>query len=122
MGNGRGGKRPGSGRPGRAKELGLIATLEECYTPDERKALFLHLKKLRKSKSEKIQLEAAKLELAYLYGTPRQTLEVSGPGGGPVEHRVFDYATAVTAVAPGPTGDSPPSGSDQDSGDGPAVG
>lgn len=40
----------------------------------------------------------------------RDRQEISGPDGGPIAVKVIDYRTAITPLAPGPMGDSDPSG------------
>lgn len=56
----------------------------------------------------------------YLVGVPEQHVDVTS--NGETVKTVFDYATAIAAIAPGPTGDSPPSGAGESGCDGPTVG
>lgn len=107
-----------SGRKSRAEELGLRALLDECVSPTARKQLFRRLVKLSKQQ-DKIGIEATKLLLAYLYGSPRQSLEVSGPDRGPIEVVAVDYRTAIAPLAPGSVGDSDTPGEGQGAVDGP---
>jgi hypothetical protein len=58
-------------------------------------------------------------------GKPKQTAELSGPGGGPIEVAATDYRSAIAALAPdegGPVGDSDAPGQDQSNLHGPEVG
>lgn len=74
--------KPGeSGNPGgRPKAAaGLRAELDKRYGADG-KILLDELDKLRKSKNEKIRLDAVRLALAYHCGHPTQRLEHSGDG------------------------------------------
>lgn len=66
-----------SGRPKAA--AGLRDQLEKRYGNDA-KLLLDDLDKLRKSKNEKIRLDALKLLLAYHAGQPTQRLEHGGDG------------------------------------------
>ena len=58
-------------------------------------------------------------------GKPKQTAELSGPGGGPIEVTATDYRSAIAALAPdeaGPVGDSGAPGEGKDHLYGPEVG
>ena len=74
-------KKGESGNPGgRPKAAaGLRAELDRRYGSDG-KILLNELDKLRKSKNEKIRLDALKLALAYHCGQPTQRIEHSGDG------------------------------------------
>lgn len=48
------------------------------------------------------------LEIAY--GRVPQTVEVSGPGSGPIPIQAVDYAAAIAAITPGSDADHPSSG------------
>jgi len=82
-GSGRGGRRPGSGRPpGRKdnKTLELEAAAKK-YAGDALKAL-AHIAKLGKNESARVSAAIALLDRGY--GRPRQAIEHSGEGGGPI--------------------------------------
>ena len=76
MANGHGGKREGAGRKGRAHELGLIKLLDECVNEDDRRKLFGVLKE----KSLKGDMRAIELLLSYLYGKPKQSVDMTSGG------------------------------------------
>lgn len=78
------GKAGRSGRKSKAEEMGLTALLDKVVKPAEREALLKRLLVLSKDSDGRLSLEAAKLLMAYLYGTPRSQVEVSGPGGEPL--------------------------------------
>ncbi len=75
-----GGKRPNSGRKSKAEELGLVALLDECWTPESRKRCLLKLAKLANDG----EYEAVKILMAYAYGKPIDRKEISGPEGVPL--------------------------------------
>lgn len=75
---GRGGRRPGAGRKSRAEELGLQQLLAECITVAQRKKMLRELAKDAISKDFEVREPSRKLALAYLYGTPKQMVELSG--------------------------------------------
>ena len=96
----RGGKRPGAGRPkGRkdAKTLEIEEAAKE-YAGDALRAL---VKVATKGKSEGSRVAAAVALLDRGYGKPRQALEHSGSGGGPLELTVIRRI-----VRPGRDGDA----------------
>ena len=95
-----------SGRKTRAEEMGLYKLLDDCVSEDDRRALFEALKRLAKGRS-KHKLEAIKLLLAYLYGTPRQSVEVSGDEGSPLKILIeyADNQSDASPAAPGPAAD-----------------
>lgn len=72
-----GGKRSNAGRKSKAEELGLIALLEECFTLADRKKVLLALVKEAK-RAPQVNMEAAKLLLAYTYGKPKESVEIDG--------------------------------------------
>ena len=90
---GRGGRRPGSGRPRGGKKATTIEMerlARECAP-----AAFATLKLIAaKGRSEPARIAAATAILDRAYGKPRQALEHSGEDGGPVEmlvtHEVID--------------------------------
>lgn len=57
--------------------MGLAALLNECFTLDERKQL---IKALVKSalRAPLIDMEAAKLLLAYTFGKPKEQVQIEG--------------------------------------------
>lgn len=93
--NGRGGFRPGAGRPKGAKHAKTleIEAAAKRYAGDALKAL-LHV--ATKGESEGARVAAAVALLDRGYGKPRQAVEHSGPGGEPVQitvtHEVVDPA------------------------------
>ncbi len=90
-----GGPRPGSGRPKGRKNA---ATLEiEAAAKELAGDALAALKSVAlKGKSESARVAAATALLDRGYGRPRQALEHTGDGGGPVEvsivHEVIDAA------------------------------
>lgn len=72
-----GGKRPGAGRKTKAEEMGLAALLNECFSLDERKKLIKALVKAA-LRSPMIDMDAAKLLLAYTFGKPKETVQHQG--------------------------------------------
>lgn len=98
-----GGARENAGRKSKAEEMGLKALLDECITPDDRRDLFTALKRMAKGRGAH-KLDALKLLLAYLYGTPRQTVEHSGDANGAplrIEVSYADYQPDAAAPASG---------------------
>lgn len=86
------GKAGRSGRKSKAEELGLRELLDKCVTPKQREELFKELHALATSKTrDRVKIESMKLMLAYLYGTPRQSVELTGENGGPLEVLVKGY-------------------------------
>lgn len=84
MGN-RGGRRPNSGRKSKAEELGLVATLENCFTVEDREACIRKLAEDCKSGDFHERHESRKLLLAYTYGKPKESHEHSGVDGASIE-------------------------------------
>lgn len=97
-----GGARENAGRKSKAEEMGLKALLDDCVSTDERRKLFEALKRMAKGRGHQ-KLDAMKLLLAYLYGTPRQSVEVSGDPTAPLKIVVeyADYHSDPAAPAPG---------------------
>ena len=91
----RGGKRPGAGRPPGAKSAKTleIESAARKYAGDALKAL-VHV--ALKGEAEGSRVAAATALLDRGYGRPRQSVELSGNGGGPlavsVTHEVIDPA------------------------------
>lgn len=99
--NGRGGKRPGAGRPrGRANIASKeeLRDLEKLAKPHAALALRTLVKICRHGKSESARATAANSLLDRGWGKPRQAVEHSGEGGGPllvtVTHKVIDAEPA----------------------------
>jgi hypothetical protein len=92
-----------SGRKSKAEEMGLKALLDECVTVNERRGLFNELKRLARGRG-KTKLEAIKLLLAYLYGTPRQSVEVTGDESAPLQIviKYADHRIDPTETTPSP--------------------
>jgi hypothetical protein len=91
--NGRGGVRPGAGRPKGQKDAKTleIEAAAKRYAGDALKAL-LHVAKHGTSEGARVAAAVALLDRGY--GKPRQAVEHSGPGGEPVQvmvtHEVVD--------------------------------
>lgn len=83
-GNGHGGRRPGAGRPpGRKDEKTLeLEAAARKYAGDALKAL-LHV--AQRGKNEGARVSAAIALLDRGYGRPRQAVEHTGEGGGPLQ-------------------------------------
>jgi len=79
-----GGPRPGGGRPKGAKNKRTleIEAAAKQYAGDALKAL---IKVAKSGKSEGSRVAAAVALLDRGYGRPRQSLEHSGPDGGPIK-------------------------------------
>lgn len=97
---GRGGARPGAGRPKGRKN---VLTLEIESTAREFAADALHALKsvALRGKSESARVMAATALLDRGYGRPRQAIEHTGEGGGPMEiavtHEIVDAAAVPGA-------------------------
>lgn len=92
-----GGKRPGAGRPkGRLNAVTReIRALAQEYTEEALRAL---VRVMRDKKAPSAAVVAASTTIiAYGHGKPRQAVEHSAPGGGPVEIKV-----TRTIVRPAP--------------------
>lgn len=72
-----GGKRPGAGRKPKTEEISLAALLNECFTLEERKKLIKGLVKTA-LRFPMIDMDAAKLLLAYTFGKPKETVQHQG--------------------------------------------
>jgi hypothetical protein len=95
----RGGKRPGAGRKPGSRTLltiaikqSLAATAKE-HAPEAMGAIVAILRDGRLAPAAR--LDAAKLILHYGYGKPVAAVEVSGPGGRPIETREVSDIKAV---------------------------
>lgn len=97
-----------------AKELG--SELDDGTTKAEAVARRMVAKAMRGN------LAAASEISDRTEGKPTQRNEHSGPDGGAIEIKSFQYGHAVAGIAPRPVGDSEPPGQDQSRGDGPPMG
>jgi len=85
-----GGKRPGAGRPQGAKARATIeqkATLEELARAHTDTALGVLVQVAQSSESDSARVAAANAILDRGYGKPRQSTEITGKDGGPIETR-----------------------------------
>lgn len=88
---GKGGARPGAGRPKGAKDKAtavLKATLEELARGHTETALAVLVQVAQSSESDAARVAAANALLDRGYGKPRQGVEHSGLDGGPISHSV----------------------------------
>lgn len=76
-----GGVRLNSGRKSKAEELGLAATLEKCFTKEDRERCIERLATDCQSEDFHTRHESRKLLLAYTFGKPTEKHEHSGPDG-----------------------------------------
>lgn len=76
-----GGKPGRSGRKSKAHEMGLAALLDRCWTVEERENCI----KTLVSQAKDGNLDATRLLLAYTYGKPKETHQVTGGAQGPVK-------------------------------------
>lgn len=86
-GVGRGGARSGAGRPKgslSATTKQAKATLSELARRHTDTALAVLVEVAKKGESETARVSAANAILDRAYGRPRQSLEHSGPSGGPI--------------------------------------
>lgn len=93
--------------------MGLEALLDDCVRPAQRRALFVRLVKLSKSSDKKTSIEATKLLLSYLYGTPRQSISLEGGSSPVIVQVVYDEEPTPNSSTPAPapgTDDDPPAG------------
>lgn len=67
-------------------------------------------------------LSAIKYLVDRIMGKPTEHHELTGADGGPILTEVYDYNTAIAALASRSGEDSDPSGEDSGTGDGPEVG
>lgn len=92
----RGGARPGAGRPKGAKS----ATTKELEAlAKELAPIALHALKgvATKGKSESARVQAATALLDRGFGRPRQSIEHSGPEGGPIETAQVEARAKLTS-------------------------
>lgn len=86
--------------------MGLKVLLDKCVKESDRKRLFFSLQTMAKGRGPH-KLDAIKLLLAYLYGTPRQTMELSGDAASPLRVLIgyADNSSDSAAPASGATND-----------------
>lgn len=84
----RGGQKGKSGRKSKAEELGLVATLDKCFTKADREDCIQKLVEDCKSDNFAERHEARKLLLAYTFGRPTEKHEHGGRDGGPITFKV----------------------------------
>lgn len=75
-----GGSQPNAGRKSKASMLGLIALLDKCWAAPEREACITRLGIL----ANEGNMDAIKLLMAYAFGKPKETKEISGLDGGAI--------------------------------------
>lgn len=75
-----GGKKGRSGRKSKAEEMGLKALLDKCFTQADRETLIKNLVKEAR-RAPLMNMEAAKLLLAYTFGKPVEKHELTGSEG-----------------------------------------
>lgn len=80
MANGHGGARPGSGRKTTAEILGLAALIDGAWPETRQKAVIKKLAKDCEDDDFHIRHEARKLLLAYKFGKPKDSLDVTSNG------------------------------------------
>lgn len=122
-GNPRGGKRPGAGRPAgvsnaateeRRQETreAIVAYHKGAPVKEGASAEYLIGLELCKvaatSEEDAVRLDALKHLDNRLQGRPREALELSGPGGGPLQQRVFRSRLAGGEAALAPPPAAPP--------------
>ncbi len=79
---------PGSGRPKGRKNRRTILGSEYLRTINPKAKR--RLRQIIEGSDAELALKAATLVLAYSFGKPIETREISGPGGGPIETRDVD--------------------------------
>jgi hypothetical protein len=84
----KGGAKGRSGRKSKAEELGVVALLNDCWNPSDRKAVIENLVTIAQGDNAKAAVSAASLLLGYAYGKPTEKHELSGKNGGPMTLRV----------------------------------
>lgn len=91
-----GGKKGRSGRKSKAEEMGLVATLENCFTIEDREQCIRKLAEDCKSSDFHERHESRKLLLAYTYGKPKESHEHSGVDGASIEVVVTHVNSSIT--------------------------
>lgn len=95
-----------AGRPKKAREQRYYEITQSTVTFDD----WREIVKRAVLDAKRGDTAARKWLADYLIGAPEQNVSITAD----VETRntVFDYSTAIAAIAPGSTGDSEPSGED----------
>ncbi len=88
---------PGSGRPKGRKNLRTVLGSE--YLASINPKAKRRLRQIIEGSDAELALKAATLVLAYSFGKPIETREVSGPGGGPIVTREVDDREFARLVA-----------------------
>ena len=76
-----GGKKGRSGRKSKAEELGLVATLEKCFTVKAREHCIRRLVDDCQSEVFQERHESRKLLMAYTYGKPKESIDLGNKDG-----------------------------------------
>ncbi len=85
-----GGARAGAGRKTKAEILGLAALLDECWSILEQKKVIKSLADDCLDNDFHIRQEARKLLLAYKFGKPKDSLDVTSNGESIFFNRVIE--------------------------------
>ena len=80
-----GGKKGRSGRKSKAEEMGLMALLDKCWTKEDRENCIRALAETANNPSSNDRMDAVKLLMGYTFGKPKESVQVGGEGGGPIE-------------------------------------
>jgi hypothetical protein len=100
------------------RKLAVQVAAEQLEQADGQTRILLMLRAMSTSRNPADRA----LFLAYAFGKPADKQEISGPDGGPIEVKPYNYATAIAPIAPGPEPDRLAPGEGQDHFDGPALG
>jgi hypothetical protein len=111
------GNNGGPGRPTKEREVRFYEITLSSVTFDDWRAIV----ERAVADAKRGDASARKWLADYLIGTPEQRLDIT-TNGETLNTTVFDYATAVAAIAPGSAGDSSAPGENQSDCDGAAVG
>ena len=85
-----GGARPGAGRKSKAEILGLAALIDEAWPPTQQKKVIKKLAEDCNHHEFSVRHASRQLLLAYKFGKPTETHEITGRDGGPIETRVVE--------------------------------
>jgi hypothetical protein len=92
-------------------------------TADGAELVDFHLAMMRDPKNAATdRLRAAQWLTERGFGKAVERIEVSGPGGGPLQTQSFDYDAALASLATGPVGDREPPGEAEGGGGGAPLG
>lgn len=110
-----------SGNPG-GRPKGLMPLIREM-TADGVELVDFHLAMMRDPKNVPTdRLRAAQWLTERGFGKAVERVEVSGPGGGPLQTQSFDYDAALAPLAAGSVGDREPPGEAEGGRGGEALG